>query len=485
MLTRFKVAGFKNLVDVDVYLGPFTCIAGGNGVGKSNLFDSIMFLSSLADQPLIEAAMSVRDDAGRTTDIRSLFHLSGGAPFTGSMRLEAEMLIPHQGRDDLGQDAEASITFLRYAVELQYRPSGIDDVRPGLQLARENLEYINIGEASKHLPFPNSTKWRKSVIHGRRTSPFISTSDDAATIRLHQEGKSGRTRSFTADSLPRTVLSTVNAAESPTALLARRELQSWRLLQLEPSALRASDSFTAPSMMGSDGSHLPATLFHLARSKVHSTEGDLYARVSNRLSELVDDVRAVAVKRDDARELLTLEVEGHDHTSHPARSLSDGTLRFLALAVLEADPNTKGLICLEEPENGIHPQRIVSMVNLLEDLAVDTDEPVGVENPLRQVIINTHSPTVVAQVPEGSLLLAERVERAVGEGRDSEVVFRCLSGTWRSNVAGSKPVQKGKVSSFLNPVRLDEEPSDGPLRVIQRKEFSQLQLPLEAVPLNE
>jgi hypothetical protein len=200
---------------------------------------------------------------------------------------------------------------------------------------------------------------------------------------------------------------------------------------------------------------------------------------------LVDDVRAVAVKRDDARELLTLEVEGHDRTSHPARSLSDGTLRFLALAVLEADPNTRGLICLEEPENGIHPQRIVSMVNLLGDLAVDTNDPVGIENPLRQVIINTHSPTVVAQVPEGSLLLAERVERAVAGGRDSEVVFRCLSGTWRSNVTGSKPVQKGKVSSFLNPVRLDEEPSDGPLRVIQRKEFSQLQLPLEAVPLNE
>ena len=39
MLTRFKVSGFKNLVDTDVRFGPFTCIAGANGVGKSNLFD--------------------------------------------------------------------------------------------------------------------------------------------------------------------------------------------------------------------------------------------------------------------------------------------------------------------------------------------------------------------------------------------------------------------------------------------------------------
>ena len=41
MLTRFEVSGFKNLRDVVVDFGPFTCIAGPNGVGKSNLFDAI------------------------------------------------------------------------------------------------------------------------------------------------------------------------------------------------------------------------------------------------------------------------------------------------------------------------------------------------------------------------------------------------------------------------------------------------------------
>lgn len=43
MLTRLKVNGFKNLLDVDIRFGPFTCIVGGNGVGKSNLFDAIHF----------------------------------------------------------------------------------------------------------------------------------------------------------------------------------------------------------------------------------------------------------------------------------------------------------------------------------------------------------------------------------------------------------------------------------------------------------
>ena len=89
MLTRLKVSGFKNLVDVDVRFGPFTCVAGPNGVGKSNLFDAIRFLSALADRPLIDAALSVGDEGGRTADVRSLFHRVGDT-YDDEMAFEAE-----------------------------------------------------------------------------------------------------------------------------------------------------------------------------------------------------------------------------------------------------------------------------------------------------------------------------------------------------------------------------------------------------------
>ncbi|MCP2169876.1 AAA family ATPase [Goodfellowiella coeruleoviolacea] len=52
MLTRLEVQGFKNLLDVRVEFGPFTCIAGANGIGKSNVFDAIEFLSWLASETL-------------------------------------------------------------------------------------------------------------------------------------------------------------------------------------------------------------------------------------------------------------------------------------------------------------------------------------------------------------------------------------------------------------------------------------------------
>lgn len=486
MLTRLKISGFKNLVDVDIRFGPVTCVAGVNGVGKSNLFDAITFLSALADRPLIDAALSVRDEGGRTADVRGLFHRAGDH-YAEEMSFEAEMIVPGLGHDDLGQTAKAHITFLRYSLTLAYRTGeGIRSLG-SLEILRESLVHINLGDARNNLPFPHTSAWRTSAVHGRRAGgDFISTERDgpARTIMLHQDGGSGRPRSLLAASLPRTVLSATNAAESPTTLLARKEMQSWRLLQLEPSALRTSDTFTSPTHLGADGSHLAATLYHLARSqngKREEANGDagmqeqVYSSVANRLADLLNEVREIRVDRDDTRELLTLYMTDRHGTSHPARALSDGTLRFLALAVLELDPYGQGVLCLEEPENGIHPERIPAMLKLLEDLAVDVDEPIGPDNPLRQVIINTHSPAVVSVVEDGDLLVAEPVEMPRGEGRFTGVQFRWLPDTWRARADNDplKVVARGALLSYLNPVAplsaLNEHERNGDARKPARR----------------
>jgi predicted ATPase len=468
MLTRLKVSGFKNLVDVDVRFGAFTCVAGANGVGKSNLFDAIRFLSALADRPLVDAALSVRDEGGRGADVRSLFHRVGDT-LAQEMAFEAEMIVPSTALDDLGQEAKASITFLRYSLTLALRPD--DSLRsPGsLELVKEELVHINLSEAHRHLLFPHHAgTWRRSVVQGERRVPyFISTGGEGANrvIRLHQDGgSSGRPLSRLATNLPRTVLSVASAAESPTALLARREMQSWRLLQLEPSAMRKPDELKmdTPTRVGVDGVHLAAALYHLARtSQAQSTNGSgpsnreapVYGRVASRLAELIEDVDSVWVDRDEKRELLTLQVKDHNGTTYAARSLSDGTLRFLALAVLALEEDASGLLCLEEPENGIHPERIPAMLRLLQAIATDVTEPVGPENPLRQVIINTHSPAVVAQVPDDSLIVAE-LQESVQHGRYfKRVTFSGLPDTWREHVPeGGRVVARGKLMAYLNPV---------------------------------
>jgi len=475
MLTRLKVNGFKNLVDVDIRLGPFTCIAGPNAVGKSNLFDAIRFLSTLASKTLMEAALSVRNETARNADVRSLFHRVAGS-VTDHMSFEVEMVTPIEAVDDLGQRAKATANFLRYTLSLRYREESdrSQPLRGPIEIEKEELVHIPRSHVSSHLLFPSTNEWRNSALHiEHRSARFISTVEEAGqwVIKLHQDGGGrGRAKSNPATQ-PRTVLSVANAAESPTVLCARREMESWALLQLEPAALRDPDPVNAPFHLAPNGGHLPATLHYLARTvppggqsmPVAEQETTVYAQAANRLSELIDDVDSIGVDRDDKRELLTLYVRGRDGTAYPARSLSDGTLRFLALAVLEMDPYARGLLCLEEPENGIHPARIPAMLTLLQDIATDPQEPIDDTNPLRQVIVNTHSPAVVLEVPEDSLLVVEAREARNEQGQAfKKAVFSHLPETWRQTAfPDARPLSKGRLLAYLNPISSRGESTDG------------------------
>ena len=458
MLTRLKVSGFKNLIDIDVPLGPFTCVAGTNGTGKSNLFDAIQFLNALVDHTLIDAAQSVRSERGGAGDVRDLFHRIGDTHIK-TMSFEAEMIIPQKGIDDLGQQVKATTTLLRYRVVLAYRADSPSPLGH-LELIEERLDHLKLGDWGKHLKFADHRKdWRDSVLKGKRTVPFISTTiqEGNRVIKVHQDGGNGVSpRTILAENLPRTVLSTISTAQRPTALLARREMQSWCLFQLEASSLREPDRFTTPPGLGNDGAHLPATLYQMARSEKNTSPTskgkEIYDWIATRLSELLDDVATIRIDRDEQRELLTLEVTDHSGTVYPARLLSDGTLRFLALSILESDPNATGLICMEGPENSIHPSQIPLLLQLLQDIATDVTIPVGSDNPLRQVIISTHSPPVIQEVFDDTLLIAG-LEGSVLDGQQFHGVrFSWLSDTWRvETLPEVAPVSKDQLLAYLGP----------------------------------
>jgi hypothetical protein len=208
----------------------------------------------------------------------------------------------------------------------------------------------------------------------------------------------------------------------------------------------------------------------------------VYSQLANRLSELIANVREIRVDRDEKRELLTLMVMAADGTVLPARALSDGTLRFLALAILELDPQTPGVLCLEEPENGIHPDRIPAMLRLLQDIATDPSEPADDTNPLRQVIVNTHSPSVVMAVPDASLLLARPEIDMLNGKRFSKVIFACLPNNWRNRGDHKCPeVSKGELWGYLNPIGAIKQdiPSARRRRVIDHPELGLL------IPMSE
>jgi predicted ATPase len=368
-----------------------------------------------------------------------------------------------KGDDDLGQPAEATSTFVVYKLELKYRGT----LQSPLEITHESLNFITQGESRQHLLFEHSSEWRNHVvINARRGAGFISTihENNETQIQQHQDGKQGRAQRFRANTLPRTILSAANANENPTALLTRRELESWQLLQLEPAILRQSSSFNAPHTLSPVGENLASTLYYLANQP--NADFDVYTYIINQLFELIDEVKDIQVDRDERREVFTIEVTDARGTIHPAKALSDGTLRFLALAILDLSLAQNALMCLEEPENGIHPSRIPAIIDLLQRIATDATTS---EDSLRQVIINTHSPSVVQQVPETSLIFVDNLE--------NQVRFRCLPNTWRSKDMESSPL--GNLLPYISPVLMKPNDPSTKARVIDRPDIRQLALPLE------
>ena len=454
MLTRLEVNGFKNLVDFEMDFGPYTCIAGPNGVGKSNIFDAIQFLALLTGSTINQAALQIRSFGEDTGDIPDLFFTRNVDRYN-RLEFAAEMIVDRHVVDDFGRQAEASSTFLRYELAFQYEPPSPTAGRlGGLVLEKEQLSPITTGKAWEHLRFPhNKGKFRDSVVYNKRhsRSGYISTDLDTeqTTIVVHQDGGShGRGRPAPARGAARTIIGTENTATTPTILAARQEMQSWRKLALEPAAMRRPDRYTQAPGIAADGAHIPATLNHQANN---ASQEDVYGSVASRLSYMVP-VRALGVTKDDVRQLLSLELEETSGLQLRANSISDGTLRFLALVVLAEVSSTTGLYCMEEPENGIHPAKLAIMNELLQDIAVDVEEPIGTDNLLRQVIVATHSPYFVQLQSRDDLVLAKDKIWKAGTGEMLESL-KCspLQGSWRCYGSRRDYVDLISLQSYLMP----------------------------------
>lgn len=401
MLTRIEIDGFKNLLGFSAEFGPFTCIAGPNAVGKSNLFDAIEFLSLLAEHPIKDAARRVRGDG----EIVDLFW-TNGAQRADRIRFAVELLVP----------APTPSAFCRYRYELELALVDSSDF-PGVRqiaLAAESLR-----EVEGPLRFPGSQFVR--IVPD--PSDGVTTFSFRGVSPLHKY----------------TMLSSQIGDENHREVAVRNTFRSWQRLALEPEELRRPDSIDdieADVTITSSGRHLPATMYRLAHQSHdgHPPDpGGFYARLAVCLSDLVN-LRQIAIDRDDKHGLVSLDAVDSNGGRFPARALSDGTLRFLALATLSFDRRQR-LLCVEEPENGIHPARMSALVELLRDLGTgsfnDSHED---ESTLRQVIVNTHSPALVSEIykyaPE-DLLLASSVLVRRDPGYARVLRMHPIGGTWR------------------------------------------------------
>ena len=123
-------------------------------------------------------------------------------------------------------------------------------------------------------------------------------------------------------------------------------------------------------------------------------------------------------------------------TPVPATRLSDGTIRFVALVATLLAPSPPPLVCIDEPELGLHPDA----VSLVADLVIDASKRM-------QLIVATHSDALVSALTErpDAVIACERTGAGTTLRRlDSAKLANwlkdyALGDLWRMGELGANP----------------------------------------------
>lgn len=128
--------------------------------------------------------------------------------------------------------------------------------------------------------------------------------------------------------------------------------------------------------------------------------------------------------------------KGSDYPFQPYH-LSDGSIRFIALATALLQPEPPSLIIIDEPELGLHPEAIHILAELIKDAAQRT-----------QVMIATQSPTLLDNFAVEDIVVVNREKGASNFRRLSEEDFRVwledytVGELWTKNVIAGGPVSE-------------------------------------------
>jgi len=308
--------------------GRLNILVGPNGSGKSNLIDCVRLLRySPLDIQQVFADSGFEDWLYRGLDRQqgnAVLQVTLGLPaVTNSLRHAIRLTLARNSRaqlEELVSDADGEMPLAYFSASSQTEPT-------------LNINDGENGRRDRRLDTYNSSQSILSQIRDAAQYPEISyLAALYSGFKIYSEWSFGRNS---------------NLRESASA--------------------GRSDTSLSESM-----SDLPIALNALERTAAH----DKIRLLLHDLKETYGDyVTRVSFGR------VGLELlEAPFDQPLPARRLSDGTLRFLALAAILLQNNPPALICIEEPELGMHPDMIRMVAGMIVDASSRT-----------QLIITTHS----------------------------------------------------------------------------------------------
>jgi predicted ATPase len=224
---------------------------------------------------------------------------------------------------------------------------------------------------------------------------------------------------------------------SGTTGWVRARLGRWRLYHVHDtsstSPLRKTAKLNDNAFLRPDGSNLPAFLYLLQQK--HPDSYSLIRRTVQRVTPFFDDFLLTPDPLNEESIRLAWRHKNSDQY-FGASSLSDGTIRFIALATLFLQPEilSPSIILVDEPELGLHPTAITMLASQIKQASVKT-----------QVILSTQSPLLLDHFQPEDVLVSNRVDGGTQFTRlDSEKLADWLEDyslgqLWEKNEFGGRP----------------------------------------------
>jgi hypothetical protein len=197
-----------------------------------------------------------------------------------------------------------------------------------------------------------------------------------------------------------------DGSEDTLNFLSRRQAEIWfgrhpelvctDPVSLDPGQIAAhspSKDAALEAFVASRGAGTAAHLASLAlgdRERFDAIEASLHEVTGGRVKSLV--------VKDLGGSTYTLSFRLHDGTVVAASHMSQGLLLFVGFLALVQRTAMPGVLLIEEPERGLHPQRLVQVIATLRSLSER-----GV-----QVVVTTHSPDVISACAPGEVRIFHR-----------------------------------------------------------------------------
>jgi predicted ATPase len=397
-ILKLDIEGYRSLKGQTWTPGDLNLVIGPNGSGKSNLLSAIEMLGQAARGGLAkyvqrEGGMEPLLWDGRAERIRARVKVSPIAPY----------------RDETRDALTYDLSLERLGKSSAYR------------IGNEMLgNFYKVEEGLMEQPFKLLERDpRHAVIYSIEEQRFVTPESFTTTTTTPEPGIAGQKErsSFVApaDSVPEEepLLASAGGPFAPNRFAAdfRNELASWAIYQgfhtHREAAIRQAAVTRVETSVQADGQNLISvlhTLYTRNREFKEELNAAMRAAFGDDFEELVFPPAA------DQRVQLRVRWKSL-HREQSSADLSDGTLRFLFLLAVLANPTPPGLIAIDEPETGLHPSMLPIVAEYARDAARRT-----------QVILTTHSPELLDAFGD------EPPTTTVVEWKNGETVLCVLAG---------------------------------------------------------